>query len=268
MAGFAPNVQSGAISAFLALPVEIRQQICEYALAPNRHICFCRLIDREVAPAVPASSNQAHATYHEKPAVNLLATCLQVYEEVKHIVFGMNTMIIPFDVTFGVNQKPDTFDKTSQAFRRIQSITTGAPKNVLEKATKVALVVRIEYAGRLGQVVCLPEALRSLQSLSMTILTRREPRACQSLGNYTTGAKFFLYRQVLKDVLDRAPRNCKVSLHPSTEAEVSSIAMIKTAGWSNKIYQGDEWVQVVPQVLGLCVKDILLARSKLEIEDK
>ena len=108
MAGFAPNVLSSTTSGLFALPAEIRQQIYKYALAPNRHVCFCWSMNHKVAPAPAGPTNQSHATYHERPFVNLLATCRQVHEEANHIVFGMNTMIIPLDVTSSVDQKPNT----------------------------------------------------------------------------------------------------------------------------------------------------------------
>ena len=100
----------------------------------------------------------------------------------------------------------------------------------------------------------------------MAIIAPREREACQSFGDYTTGAKVFLYRQVLQDILERVPRNCMVSLHPKTEAEISCIAMMKASAQAIEGGHRDEWIQLLPEILGLCVRDVLLARSKSEME--
>lgn len=254
---------------FLGLPREIRQQIYENALAPNGYVCFCRWSRHNDESGNVASSRHElslghdyHLKYHERPTLQLLATCRQVHEEAIDVVFEMNTIMTGLIVESTKAARQDVHEKRCQMTVLKDKIVIDTPPRVLAKAQKLAVAIDAGRGTKTDAISEISSSMKELKKLSIAMILSVESPSCRSFGPRPFMANLAGQREILKAVLDAAPRTCNISLNPATEAELSCIEEAKAMASNRAGSNGGSVLQVMPTVLGVFARDILLERYK------
>ena len=253
---------------FLACPGEIRQIIYRYALVPVGEVCLCRKIDREddisqVEPDMRCKVTiDAHAPYHERPSVHLLATCRQIYDEAKDIVFDQNRFILTLRRGAKHHQTPKTAGMDSPPYKDRSVDVLDAPRYCLAEAQKVAIIASADYLLGGGPLPSICSELPSARLLSITVLTKRATEIWFSLPMITRKAS--MHRHLVKAIFEGAPKACGVSFDSNSQAEKSCIAMMRMPEVQRNKDGESSFAQVSPEVLSLYVQDLVQERSMVK----